>query len=148
MILRCFYSRSPELLFRAFTTYVRPILDYCCSVWSPYKLSDIRLLESVQRRFTKRLTGLEHESYSKRLKILKSETMEIRRIKFDLTLYYKIIHNFVHVTTTNFFEFTKCPSTRGHSLSIYKTPYKNNRQKFLFRNRIINLWNKLGYLST
>ena len=47
------------------------------------------------------------------------------------------------MTTTNFFEFTKYTSTRGHSLSVYKTPYKNNWEKFLFRNRIINLWNKL-----
>ena len=29
LILRCFKSRKPDVLFRAFTVYVRPILEYC-----------------------------------------------------------------------------------------------------------------------
>ena len=32
IILRSFYSRDPDLLFRAFATYVRPIIDYCSSL--------------------------------------------------------------------------------------------------------------------
>ena len=35
LILRCFESRDPKLLFRAFTVYVRPIFKYCSPVWSP-----------------------------------------------------------------------------------------------------------------
>ena len=36
LILKCFYTRDKCILFRAFTTYVRPLVEYCCSVWSPY----------------------------------------------------------------------------------------------------------------
>ena len=36
LILRCFYTRDKYILFRAFTTYVRPLVEYCCSVWSTY----------------------------------------------------------------------------------------------------------------
>ena len=32
LILRCFYTRDKNILFRAFTTYVRPLVGYCCSV--------------------------------------------------------------------------------------------------------------------
>ena len=30
-----FKSRDPYLLFRAFTVYFRPLLEYCSPVWSP-----------------------------------------------------------------------------------------------------------------
>ena len=36
LILRCFYTRNKYILFRAFTMYVRPLAEFCCSVWSPY----------------------------------------------------------------------------------------------------------------
>jgi len=42
------------LLCRAFTVYVRPLLEYASCVWSPHLMKDIERLE----RFTKRLRGL------------------------------------------------------------------------------------------
>jgi len=35
LILRCFESKEPSLLFRAFTTYVRSLREYNSPVWSP-----------------------------------------------------------------------------------------------------------------
>jgi hypothetical protein len=55
LIIRCFKSRDPFLLFRAFTVYVRPLLEYCSPIWSPVYKKDIIKLESVQRRFTKKI---------------------------------------------------------------------------------------------
>ena len=57
-ILRCFASKHPETLFKAFATYVRPLLEYASPVWSPVTVGNINKIESVQRRFTKRLNGL------------------------------------------------------------------------------------------
>jgi hypothetical protein len=34
LILRSFSSRDCNFLMKAFVTYVRPLLDYCSSVWS------------------------------------------------------------------------------------------------------------------
>jgi len=62
-ILRTFVSLDVNLLMRAFIAYVRPIV-----VWSPSTVRDIEVVERVQRRFTKRLPGLRHMSYDKRLK--------------------------------------------------------------------------------
>ena len=45
-------------------------LDYCCSVWAPYKKGDIEALEKVQKRATKILPSLRHISYPDRLKVL------------------------------------------------------------------------------
>ena len=35
LILRCFLSRSPANLLRAFKVYVRPLLEYASTTWSP-----------------------------------------------------------------------------------------------------------------
>ena len=52
-ILRCFVSKDPGILTRAFVTYVRPLIEYCSPVWSPCSVTTINKLESVQRMFTK-----------------------------------------------------------------------------------------------
>jgi len=59
-----------KLLVRAFTIYVRPLLEYNSVLWSPYFKQDTERLENVQRRFTKRLVGLKHVEYSERLQRL------------------------------------------------------------------------------
>jgi len=68
---------------RAFKTYVRPILEYACCVWSPTYTAAIKLIESVQRKFTKRLPGYSHLDYASRLRRLKVESLELRRLHSD-----------------------------------------------------------------
>jgi len=58
LIHRCFVSRNTGLLVRAFKVCVRPLLEFNSVVWSPSTIRDIEIIESVQRRFTKRLLGL------------------------------------------------------------------------------------------
>ena len=65
LILKCFVSRDSATLIKAFTTYVRPLLEYNSPVWSPFLLKDINSLESVQRRFTKRMPYM-HNNYQLR----------------------------------------------------------------------------------
>ena len=95
LILRCFYTRDKYIIFRAFTTYVRSLVEYCCSVWSPYQCKIIDKLESIQRNFTKKLFGLEHLTHIDGLRVLNADTLEIRRLKADLLFYYKISHKLV-----------------------------------------------------
>ena len=47
LILHSFTLRDPKLLSKAFCTYVRPILEYGSSIWSPVYQSDIYKLESI-----------------------------------------------------------------------------------------------------
>ena len=35
LVLRCFLSRNPINLVKAFKTYVRPLLEYSSTIWSP-----------------------------------------------------------------------------------------------------------------
>ena len=68
LILRTFMSRDIHLLKRAFLVYVRPIVEHNSVIWSPYTARDIDAVESVQRRFTKRLPTLSNMPYNDRLR--------------------------------------------------------------------------------
>jgi len=97
LILRSFFTRDPAVLTKAFVTYVRPILEYCTPVWSPHTVSNINKIESCQRWFTKRIKGLSNMRYPERLAFLGLETLQARRLKCDLQMCYKVIHNQISV---------------------------------------------------
>ena len=54
-------------------------------------------LESVRSRFTKSLKSFGHISYASRLDRLKAETVELCRLKSDLTMMFSIIRGFVDI---------------------------------------------------
>ena len=95
LILRCFKCRDPVLLTKTYLVYVRSLLEYCSPVWAPVYIKDIALLESVQRRFTKRISGMSDLNYLQRLKTLNLETLEARRLKTDLLTMFKILNNMI-----------------------------------------------------
>ena len=91
LILRCFVLHNVDLLVCAFVTYVRPLLEYNSSVWSSSLKRDNTLIEQLQRRFTKQLRSYQDLSCDECLKRLNVDTLELRRIKSNLVLCYKII---------------------------------------------------------
>ena len=52
LIFRAFVSRDIVMLLRAYTTYVRALLEFNTVVWSPSLKCDISSVEKVQRKFT------------------------------------------------------------------------------------------------
>jgi hypothetical protein len=93
LIYRGFTTRNIDILRKAFITYVRPIMDYASSVWNPCLWKHINALEKVQRKFSKRIPKLRHLPYDERLAVLNLDTLELRRLKADIILYFKIINN-------------------------------------------------------
>ena len=57
-IIRCFTTRDPLVLIKAFNTFVRPLLECATVVWSPSAKTCVRKIETVLKRFTKRVHGL------------------------------------------------------------------------------------------
>jgi len=82
---------------RPFLVYVRPIVEYNSIIWSPSTARDTDAVESVQRRFTKRLPTLKNLSYRERLKFLNIFSLELRRLHTDLFWCYKIVFGLVYV---------------------------------------------------
>jgi len=102
-LLRSFISRDVNLLLRAYLVYVRPLLEYCTIVWSPSLIQDIEAVESVHRKFTKRLPELCNYSYVEWLKKLELQSLELRRLHLDLIWCYKIVFQCVNVNMSDCF---------------------------------------------
>ena len=144
LILRSFISRSPQILMQAFVTYVRPLLEYCIPVYNPHTSKNIIKLESVQRNFTKRLRGFHNIPYQQRLVMLDTESLELRRLKIDLTECYKILNKMYETDLHRFFSSPPYPATRGHCLKLHKSSSRIDPRKFFFSNRVIDTWNNLS----
>ena len=141
LILKCFQSRDPALLTKAFCTFVRPVLEYCCVIWTPMFKRDIDKIESVQRRFTKRLSGLFRLSYSCRLTRLGLDSLYCRRVKADLVMCYKILNNLVSMDSDMFFKRSSTVCTRGNCMKLAKCHSFSARESHFFANRVVNIWN-------
>ncbi|MFZ2538392.1 MAG: reverse transcriptase family protein, partial [Oscillospiraceae bacterium] len=143
LIYRCFVSRDITNLVKAFLIYVRPILEYASPVWSPYLISQINEIESVQRGFTKRLPGFSGLSYADRLANLKLHSLEHRRLISDLTFYYNIIHSHSSLLFDDFLKFNHNTTSRGHPFRLNLPLIKHNTRKYFFSCRFIRVWNSL-----
>ncbi len=145
LILKTFLSRDVKLLTRAFTVYVRPLLEYCTPVWSPHLKKDIDLVESVQRTFTRKLFFICHlppTSYDNRLQILGLQRLELRRIHFDLVYMFKLSHNITFSSLSNTLCFAN-NSTRGHKYKLYIQRCNKSVLSTYFLNRVAPIWNVL-----
>jgi ribonucleases P/MRP protein subunit RPP40 len=106
LIHKCFISRDVFTLVRAFKVYVRPLLEYASCTWSPHHTLKIKQIESVQRKFTKRLPGYASLSYENRLLRLDLDSLEMRRLRQDLLFTYKIVFNLINGAANNMFTLT------------------------------------------
>jgi len=79
-----FRCRDRKFMLNFYTTYIRPILETATTVWNPYLMKDIKILESVQRKFTKRMPGMSEKTYEERRAALGLKTLEHRRLCSDL----------------------------------------------------------------
>ena len=132
-----------NILMKAFITYVRPLLEYCSQVWSPFTAANINKIEAVQRRFTKHIFGLTSCGYQDRLFNLNLELLETRRMKCDLITIYKLIHGHLGLSSDDFLNVVIGSSTRGHQYKVYKHSCSVNVYKYNFPNRCIDAWNCL-----
>jgi hypothetical protein len=73
----------------------RPLLEFSSIIWSPYTVADINRLESVQRKFTRTIDCLRSSGYKERLINLGLDSLQHRRVKFDLVFCFKPLHGLV-----------------------------------------------------
>ena len=69
---------------------------------------DIETLEKVRRRFTKRIPGLKDLTYCQRLARLKLDSLELRRIRLDLTFTYKLVFGLTDLKLSDFSTAQRC----------------------------------------
>jgi len=91
------------MLVKALKAYVRQILDYNNPIRSPSFVKDILLIESVQRKFTERISGMSGLTYHSQLTRLGLASLGVRRPRADILLVYKILFGMVRVNGNEFF---------------------------------------------
>ena len=92
MIRRNITHQENSLIVPLYKAILRPHLEYCIQVWSPYLRKDIDLLEKIQRRATKLIPGLRDLRYEERLKEYRLTTLETRRLRGDQIEVFKILN--------------------------------------------------------
>ena len=94
-ILRSFRSREPTMMMTLFKAMVIPLLEYCCQLWNPTTIGEIRKLEAVQRTFTARIKNMDKLNYWQRLSHLELYSLERRRERYIILYIWKIINGLV-----------------------------------------------------
>ena len=131
-----------EIFMNLYPVLVRPLLEYCVQVWSPYKQKYINILERVQERATRLVPGMKNKSYEERLRILKLTKLVERRFRGDMIETYKIINRKEDIDPDKLFTIRPMrgdPAIHRGSI-IFKPRNVNNREprKNSFIQRVVN----------
>ena len=140
-------TKNSELFSKLYKSLVRPILEYCSSVWCPHLKKDSNILEKVQCRASKCALGNigQDMPYEERLKLLKWPTLEQRRLSLSLIECYKTINRLNGLDTVAFFTFAHDfrPLRANHPFKLKFASATLNSFKHSFFIRIIDKWNSL-----
>ena len=122
LILKAFLSNDAQSLTRAFTTFVRPILEFVIPVWCPYFKTDINIIENVQRSLTRTLFYLGNfapTNYDNRLKRFGLQRLERRHIIHDLRFMFKLTHGQTDCNLHHAIRYSPNVGTKGHCYKLY-----------------------------
>jgi hypothetical protein len=141
-IKKSFACFDYKLLRSLYITFIRPLLEFAVTVWSPYLKSDCDYIERIQHKATKLVSSIRNLSYIKRLEKLNLTTLVERRQRGDLIQMYKIMNNIDKLEKDIRFPIVN-NHTRGHCFKYFKEMTKHKYRENFFFNRVANLWNSL-----
>ena len=144
-IRRIFRTRARELLWPAFQYYVLPIINYCSPVWSPILISDITIVERVQRRYTKRVRRLQTRPmcYADRLKSLETLSSHRYRDYLDMITIYKCLNGLINCTPSSLGLSVITSNVRGCGTRLVQRRIVSRTCSGIFPYRVPTRWNKL-----
>ena len=144
-ILNSFATRERVPMMTLFNALIRPILEYNCEIWNPFKLKQIIELEKIQRSYTFRITGTNQLNYWERLQNLNIQSLQRRRESIIILNIWKIKNKQIPNTVNLTFKLHKrskaikavlppLPRTSASLLTKYEHSFAVNGSK---------LWNTL-----
>ena len=119
-LFRAFETDDVDFLVKMFNVFIRPKLEYASVVFNPHFKKDSKLIESIQRQFTRRIPCVKRKnlSHQDRLNYLAQESLELRRRKADLIMVYKIIYGLIDIDFNQLFCFNSS-SNRSNGLKLF-----------------------------
>ena len=141
-------KRCPSAMKKtAYLSLVRSGLEYSAAIWDPYHDSEVKAIEMVQNRAIRWIHGIgprERCSISELRAQLKLDTLESRRHQLRLSLFYKIVHRDVAVTTKDLgIEKADRRSRANHKHKYREKGGRTDGLKFSMVHRTIPAWNRL-----
>ena len=116
---------------------VQSLLEYCCPLWSPTKVTDIQELERVQKIFTTKIAGMSDLNYWERLKKLSLFSLQRRRERYIILHMWKILNS---KTSNDLSNLAKIPLCKRNSSAFHWTAYERS-----FAVMGSKLWNCIPY---
>jgi len=146
-LLRSFHYRDRHIYIQLYKQYVRCHLEYGSPAWSPWQQKDIDVIERVQRRAVRQVSGLRSQSYEGRLIELGLESLQERRNRADQIQVFKTIRGIDNVNPDSWFQRVDINSrtTRYTSYHLNLEQQRSNLEirKNFFTVRAITEWNNL-----
>ena len=130
-----------------YVSMIRSTLMYCSCLWKPYLLSDIELLERVQRRATKYILNDYTSNYKERLLRLKLLPLMYIYDLADIMFFIKSVKfPSEKFNISNFVEFISGP-TRSAGYKLRHVIASKNSVMNSYFYRIPRLWNSLPLID-
>ncbi|BHF66871.1 hypothetical protein SprV_0200989400 [Sparganum proliferum] len=144
LVKRSFSTFDEDWFVKVFRTFVRPQLEFAIQAWKPWTCKDLSILEKVQRRATKLVSGQGSLPYETRLSNLGLFPLSYRQLRGDLIQTFRILRGHdCCLVPADFFELATTTNLRGHPLKLRVTGAKLDIRKYFFSNRVIEAWNAL-----
>ena len=141
---RNFHYRDRITFLKLYKQYVRPHLEFSVPAWSPWLAGDREVLEKVQEKAVKMVTGLKAVSYEDRCAELGLETLQVRRERLDMAL----VHKYIGKENQTLFRMMSANggarTRRAAGAKIIASQYaRTDIRKESFAIRVVETWNRL-----
>ena len=142
-LLRSTVCRDAEFMVTLWVSHIRPIIEFNSCVWNVGYLRDLRRLESLQRRWTREITGMSRTNYEVRLKRIGLYSIVGRLLRIDLIKIWKAFNAEVDVGLSEVFERARYERTRGHRFKLVVPACRSELRRRMFSVRCVSVWNSL-----
>ncbi len=127
----------------AYRSLVRPLLEYCCSVWDPYLQKDSKALESVQRRAARFIANDYDRTSSVSAIMNKLDLCPLaeRRRDTRLTLFFKVVNGLVAVPAADYLIHRETETRKKHNKTFNVFAPKTEIFRNSFFPKTVKDWN-------
>ena len=100
-VAKAFHFRDKEVFLGLYRQYIRPHLEF--AGMAPWCQKDKDLLENVQKRAIRMISGLKSDSYEDRLKELRLTSLEERSHRANMALVHSVMHGRTEIEVEEWF---------------------------------------------